>query len=170
MRREGRAVSVEHWRAELHEFLAASGQDDDAHEAVDRICTAVDEVDGWIAAAGLLPAGTALRSVIGAQCSRAVTALRWGAQSGYGDADAVRQGLFAARDLAGRHFADWTEYGTSVLAGWALSEAPENRRAAWDAGLPALATLLTAVDSPWRNLDFPLTADFTGLPDLLGDD
>lgn len=171
MRRDGRAVSVAHWREELHDYLAAGGQEEAAHDAVDRLCPAVAEVDEWIADAGLLPDGTALRSVAGVQCSRVVTAVRWGAQSGYGDRAAVRQGLLAARDLAGAEFADWAEFGTSTLAGWVLHEEPDKRREAWDAGLPALATLLTAADSPWRNLDFPMTADLSGLPDeWLGDD
>ncbi|WOC12720.1 DUF1266 domain-containing protein [Gordonia sp. MP11Mi] len=170
MRRDGHAISLAHWQGELHELLAAGEQDQSAHDAVDRLCPAVAEVDEWIADAGLLPEGTVLRSLTGVQCSRVVTAVRWGAQSGYGDRAAVRQGLLAARDLAGAEFADWAEIGTSTLAGWTLHEPPERRRAAWDAGLPALATLLTAVDSPWRNLDFPLTADFTGLPDWFGDD
>ena len=170
MRRDGRPVDPAQWGEELHDYLDVTAQNQGAHDAVDAIIASVVEVDDRIAAAGLLPAGTALRSVIGVQCSRVVSSVRWGAQSGYGDRDAVAQGLMAARDLAGANFADWTEFGVSVLAGWVLAEAPEQRRAAWDAGLPALATLLTAPDSPWRNLDFPFTADFTGLPDLIGDD
>ncbi|MGC4935075.1 DUF1266 domain-containing protein [Gordonia sp. DT30] len=170
MRRDGHTIGLDHWLGELHEFLSAGEQDRSAHDAVESLCPAVAEVDEWIAETGLLPEGTALRSLTGMQCARVVTAVRWGEQSGYGDRAAVRQGLLAARDLAGADFADWAEFGTSTLAGWVLHEAPERRRAAWDAGLSALATLLTAVESPWRNLDFPLTADLTGLPDWFGDD
>ncbi|GAB17555.1 hypothetical protein GOEFS_035_00870 [Gordonia effusa NBRC 100432] len=165
MRRDGHLVSTDHWLDELHRYLTETDQPIAAHDSVDRICPNIVEVDGWIADAGLLPSGTVLRSVTGMQIARAVTVVRWGAQSGYGDRSAVRQGLLAARDLAGKHFADWAEFGTSVLAGLILHTSPADQKSRWDAELPTLTTLLTASDSPWRNLDFPLTHDFTGLAD-----
>lgn len=169
MRGQGRAIGLDEWLRELHQFLEFDGQDQAAHDSVDRLCPAVSEVDGWIAEAGILPAGTVLRSIAGAQVARVVTVVRWGTESGYGDPPALRQGLLAARDLAGEHFADWAEFGASVLAITALNAPPQDRRAAWDAGLPAIATLLTAAESPWRNLDFP-TAAFSEVPDFLTDE
>ncbi|MEJ9080715.1 DUF1266 domain-containing protein [Gordonia malaquae] len=156
--RTGETPTTGRWRAEMHEWLHDTDQTDDAHDAVDRIITAVDDIETMFTSAGLLEPGIKIRSVAGHRLSWAVSVARWGSSSGYGDYQAVRQALLAVRDLAGRHFVDWNEYAASTIAGFALEA--DDHTAAITTYLPPVATLLVAADSPWRNLTFPTDLDF----------
>lgn len=156
--RSGEAVTTGLWRDEMHRWLAADDQTPAAHDAVDRIISTVDEIDGWIADAGLLEPGIKVRDIFGYRISWAVTVARWGAHSGYGDYAAVRQTLLAARDVATRYFIGWNEFAASLITGSALTD--DDPRAGFDGVLPHVASLLTALDSPWRILEFPTGADF----------
>ncbi|ALG83767.1 hypothetical protein ACH46_03640 [Gordonia phthalatica] len=158
MMRSGEVVTTGLWRDEMHRWLAGDDQTPDAHDTVDRIISTVDEIDGWIADVGLLEPGIKVRDIFGYRISWAVTVARWGAYSGYGDYAAVRQTLLAARDVATRYFIGWNEFAASVIVGSALND--DDPRAGFDGALPHVASLLTALDSPWRNLEFPTGTDF----------
>ncbi len=162
MMRSGETVTVGLWRDAMHRWLAEDGQTPEAHDAVDRIIGAVADIDEAITETGLLAPGIKVRDIVGHRISWAVTVARWGAYSGYGDYAAVRQTLLAARDVAAGHFVDWNEFAASVVAGAALND--DDPRAGFDAALPHVATLLTAPDSPWRNLEFPTGTDFALRP------
>ncbi|GAB06828.1 DUF1266 domain-containing protein [Gordonia amarae] len=155
-RSAGTDLAADEWTGAVRDWLHATNQPDAAYAALDRLAPAIDEVDGWLRETHVLPPGVLLPGIVGHQASYAVTAIRYGAQSGYADHAAVTQGLLAVVDLITGRAASWREYAATVLAGAALTAEPDERRARFAALLPAVATCLTARDSPWRTLRYPL--------------